>query len=194
MKSAYALIFGSLMIVFCNPLVQPEPTVFKARILNCTDQSTWCSSSYRDDTSKIARLIDSVRSVYEISTYIVKMSSRTTFRFTQDSFCRDYQTADSGSHGSQCKPYYINNGDTTEADSILCISYKVPAIWRDPQSETGAWDCDDSFLYLHYRRVIMWDPGYSYVDTTIQLSYHFSANEDTLYIGNGGGFSGFVKK
>jgi hypothetical protein len=194
MKTGYVFLGGLLMVVFCNPLVQPEPTVFKARILNCIDQSTWCSSSCRDDTSKTARLIDSARSIYEISTYMMKMSSRTTFIFTQDSFCRDYRTADSGSHGSQCRPYTIISGDTTEADSVQCLIFAGPWLPARPQREIGSWDCDDSFLYLHYRQVIMWDPGYGYVDTTLQLSYCFSENEDTLYIGEKGQYSGFTRQ
>jgi hypothetical protein len=194
MKSVLIVITGSLMFVFCSTLVQPEPTLFKARILNCTDEIVWCSSSCCSDTSIYARLVDSAGSLYDITTSIVNMSDTVIYTFTQDSFNRYFQTVDNGSQSSQCGPYHIDNGDTTEADSIVCITYEGPWPWRDPQPEgEGTWDCDESILSLHMRFVILTGWGGSRcVDSTLLLAYYFSDTGDTLYLANDGTYAGFV--
>jgi hypothetical protein len=193
MKSVLIVIAGSLMFVFCSTLVLPESAVFKARILNCTDEIVWYSSSCCSDTSIYARLVDSAGSLYDITTSIVNMSDTVIYTFTQDSFNRYFQTVDNGSQSSQCGPYHIDNGDTTEADSIVCITYEGPWPWRDPQPDVrGTWDCDGSTLSLRFRLVIKSWWGSGYIDSTLLLAYYFSDTGDTLYLANDGTYAGFV--
>jgi hypothetical protein len=192
MKSSHILIIGILTLVFCNSPTKQTTEDFKAKILNNSDECMWYFSSYTDSTEKYAVLTDSVNSEYDIVTTRHCSSRTMTYNFTRDSAFMDYRIGHS-SWLDRCGPYIINGSDTIPGDSVVCahsVLAPLPAITH----EKGTWSCDAGNIYFHCTGIAFFSDEYYAEDTLKHFPYSFSANEDTLYIGNDGIYSGYVKK